>query len=308
MKKLIHKSICIILLTLSGIHLSLASALVDINWLQGRIGKPGVVILDVGSPSLAEYLQGHIPGAIYTDFKIKETWRVTNPAGVIETLPEPSHLEKLIGSLGIDNTSEVIIVASGANASDMAIAARIYWTLKVAGHDSISILDGGMSAYVADKKNPLQQGETLAETKTFKAKIRTDIIATRSQVKNALHNTNIQLLDLRPSDFYLGITRSSKNKTAGTIPGAKNLPVPWLTENNGGTMRPVAELKKLYDVANISMDGEQITFCVTGQWASLGWFVAHELLGNKNARLYDGSMADWTHDPALPVERKVVLN
>ena len=73
-------------------------------------------------------------------------------------------------------------------------------------------------------------------------------------------------------------------------------------------MRPVAELKKLYDVANISINGEQITFCVTGQWASLGWFVAYELLGNKNARLYDGSMADWTHDPALPVERKVVLN
>ena len=308
MRKLIYKAICIILLTMVGVPATFANALVDINWLQTKIGKPDVVILDVGSPSLGEYLQGHIPGAIYSDFKIKETWRVTNKAGVIETLPDQAHLEELISSLGISNASEVIIVPSGANASDMAIAARIYWTFKIAGHDRISILDGGMLAYTADKKNPLQQGETLPEAKTFKARMRSDIIATKDNVKAALRAKNAKLVDLRPSDFYLGITRSSKNKAAGTIPGARNLPITWLTEDNGGKMRSVAELKKLYAVANISVDGEQITFCITGQWASLGWFVAYEMLGNKKARLYDGSMADWTHDLSLPVERKVVLD
>lgn len=307
MKKLRYQASCLILMFIGWIPLTFASALVDLNWLQTKIGKPNVVILDVGSSSLGEYLQGHIPGAIYSDFKIKEVWRVTNKAGVIETLPDRRHLEKLIGSFGINNASEVIIVPSGANASDMAIAARIYWTFKMAGHGNVSILDGGMAAYNADKKNPLEQGEILPEIKIFTAKMRTDIIATREMVKAALHNRNIQLLDLRPSDYYAGITRSSKNKAAGTIPGAKNLPVTWLTEDNGGKMRSVAELKKLYEVANISAEGEQITFCITGQWASLGWFVASEMLGNKKARLYDGSMADWTHDLSLPVERKVVL-
>ena len=307
MKKLGYQASCLILMFMGWISITFASGLVDLNWLQTKLGKPNVVILDVGSPSLGEYLQGHIPGAIYSDFKIKEIWRVTSKAGVIQTLPDQRHLEKLIGSFGINNASEVIIVPSGANASDMAIAARIYWTFKMAGHDHVSILDGGMAAYVADKKNPLEQGETLPEIKIFSARMRADIIATREMVKANLHNKNVQLLDLRPSDFYVGITRSSKNKAAGTIPGAKNLPVTWLTEDNGGKMRSVAELKKLYEVANISAEGKQITFCITGQWASLGWFVASEMLGNKKARLYDGSMADWTHDLSLPVERKVVL-
>jgi len=35
--------------------------------------------------------------------------------------------------------------------------------------------------------------------------------------------------------------------------------------------------------------------------AALGWFVAHELLGNRQARLYDGSMAEWSRDAALEV-------
>ncbi len=307
MNTLLHKAIFIIVLFILGSPVTLASALIDSNELKAKIGKPGIVILDVGSPSLGEYLQGHIPGAIYSDFKMKDIWRVTNKAGIIETLPDQTHLEKLIGSLGIDNTSEVIIVPSGANASDMAIAARIYWTFKMAGHNQVSILDGGMIAYTADKNNLLEQGEPLLETKTFKAVMRNDIIATKDMVKAALRTKHIQLVDLRPADFYLGITRSNKNKAAGTIPGAKNLPITWLTDNNGGKMRSVAELKKLYGVANIAAGEEQITFCITGQWASLGWFVAYEMLGNKKARLYDGSMADWTHDFLLPVERKVIL-
>ena len=161
MKKLRCQASCLILMFMGWISITFASGLVDLNWLQTKLGKPNIVILDVGSSSLGEYLQGHIPGAIYSDFKIKESWRVTNKAGVIETLPDQRHLEKLIGAFGINNASEVIIVPSGANASDMAIAARIYWTFKMAGHDHVSILDGGMAAYVADKKNPLEQGETL---------------------------------------------------------------------------------------------------------------------------------------------------
>jgi len=54
--------------------------------------------------------------------------------------------------------------------------------------------------------------------------------------------------------------------------------------------------------------GDQINFCNTGHWASLGWFASHELLGNKKARMYDGSMLEWSADESLPMERQVNLD
>ncbi|MGB5396371.1 MAG: rhodanese-like domain-containing protein, partial [Gammaproteobacteria bacterium] len=43
----------------------------------------------------------------------------------------------------------------------------------------------------------------------------------------------------------------------------------------------------------ISPDANMITYCNSGQLASASWFVFSELLGNKNVKLYDGSMHQW---------------
>ena len=47
-----------------------------------------------------------------------------------------------------------------------------------------------------------------------------------------------------------------------------------------------------------------IAFCNTGHWATLDWFVMSELLGNKDARMYDGSMLEWTA-AGMPMEIKI---
>ena len=48
--------------------------------------------------------------------------------------------------------------------------------------------------------------------------------------------------------------------------------------------------------------GPAVAYCNTGHWAATDWFVMHELLGRTNARLYAGSMVEWTSDPHRPVE------
>ena len=85
------------------------------------------------------------------------------------------------------------------------------------------------------------------------------------------------------------------------------LPENWLTQNGGGTFRPKTELEQLYAVAGVPTSGEQISFCNTGHWASLGWFTSHEILGDKQAKMYDGSMLEWTADKGLPIEQKVTI-
>ena len=85
------------------------------------------------------------------------------------------------------------------------------------------------------------------------------------------------------------------------------MPENWLTQNGGGAFRSKGDLEKLFDAANVSTTGDQINFCNSGHWASLGWFASHEILGNKDAKVYDGSMVEWSADKSLPMELKVNL-
>ena len=284
-----------------------AQPLVDVNWVKANAGKPGIVMLDV-SGALTDYMRGHVPGAVFTDYA-KDGWRVKDKNGTPGMLPEAAQIEKVVGGLGIDNSTHVVILPAGANATDMGTATRLFWTFKVMGHDKVSILDGGMAAYTADKKNPnpLEPGRVTPQAKMFKATFRPEYLATKEQVQQAVAK-GTPLVDNRPADYYVGVTRSPVAKTAGTIPGAKSLPINWLTENDSGKFRSSAELQKLYQAAGVNTTGDQVTFCNTGHWASVGWFVSNVLLGNKNAKMYDGSMAEWTADDKAPIEQKIKLN
>lgn len=293
-----------------------ADPLVDVAWVKANIGKPGVVFLDVrgklAGKSKADYLRAHIPGAIWTNY-LKDGWRSKDTGGTAGQLSPTDKLEKLIGGLGIDNSTHVVVVPQGGKALDMGTATRIYWTFKVLGHDNVSILNGGMVAYTkkvdAAKKpvNPLEKGQVKAEAKTFKASLRQDMIISKADVKAAMES-KVTLLDHRPNNQYVGVNRHRLAKRYGTIPGAKNLPENWITVGGGGMFRNADQLAKLYSAVGSDAGEAQINFCNTGHWASLGWFVSHELMGNKQSKMYDGSMIEWSADQSLPIEQKVNLN
>lgn len=279
--------------------------LVDAAWLRSRLEQPNLVVLDLREAGAAEYAKARIPGAIFTDYA-KGGWRVPDRNGTPGMLPDAAALEKLIGGLGISNDSHVVIVPDGTSAREVGRAARIYWTFKVAGHDAVSILDGGMAAWTANKQNPLASGTEARPPAVFKVKLRPKLLATKDDVKAALAR-GVPLVDNRPPDMFMGVNRTKDVPRNGTLPGARSLPESWLTEDNGGRFRDRATLAKLYAAAGVPTEGEQITFCNTGHWASLGWFASHEILGNRKVRMYDGSMAEWTRDAALPTEVKVPL-
>ncbi len=301
-----------------GISVSVKAAtpLVDVAWAKDNIGKPGVVFLDVrgklGGASKATFLRSHIPGAVWTNY-LKDGWRVKDNVGTVGQLPPVAKLEKLIGGLGIGNSDHVVVVPVGGKALDVGTATRIYWTFKVLGHDNVSILDGGMRAYTSevDKKtkkpvNPLAKGPSKPTAKTFKGNLRTEMLVSKAEVGKASGSNGV-LVDNRPNNQYLGINKHGKAKRFGTIPNAKNLPENWMTQNGGGMFRDKGALKKLYALAGVPTSGEQISFCNTGHWASLGWFASSEILGNKQAKMYDGSMVEWSADKTLPMQSAVSL-
>lgn len=283
-----------------------AEPLVDVEWVKANSTKSGVVVVDARGKS--DYLRGHIPGAVNTDYG-KDGWRVGKD-GVPGLFPEDtSKLGALIGGLGIDNSTHVVLVAPGNSSSDMGTATRMYWTFKALGHDNVSILNGGMNAYLAaqDKKgnptNPLDKGAANVSAKTFNISLRQDMIPTTDDVKAAL-DKGVVMVDNRTADQYMGVNRHGKAKANGTVPGAINLPQSWMTENGGGMFRSKDTIAQLYKAAGVPTSGEQISFCNTGHWASIGWFASSEILGNKDAKMYDASMTGWTA-AKMPVEAKI---
>jgi len=283
-----------------------ADPLVGPEWAAANAGKAGVVFIDFGGP--ADFLRGHIPGAVNSKYG-KDGWREERADKVPDMLPvDLTKLAAMIGRLGIDNNTRVVLVPPGMSSSDMGMGTRVYWTFKVLGHDNVSILDGGMAGYLAlvkEKKFPLATGAAKADPKTFKANVRKDMIVTMEDMKKA-KAAGMLLVDNRPEDYYAGITRHPKATSAGTIEGAKNLPNAWLTVDGGGRFRDKGQLAQLYKHASVPTGGEQINFCNSGHWASVGWFVSSELMGNKKVRMYDGSMIEWTMK-GNPVEQKVKL-
>lgn len=281
-----------------------AAPLVDSTWIRAEGAGAGVVILDVrnklGGASRAAFLRGHIPGSVYSDY-LSGGWR-TKVDGVPGQLPPVADLERLIGGLGIDNGSHVVIVSGGTSALDVGSATRVYWTFKVLGHDRVSILDGGWRAYVADPTNPVETGAVAPPPKRFNAHFRPEMVADSRDVQ-AARQAGAALIDMRPPPQYRGEKKHSLAKRAGTVPGAVNVPESEITASDGRFVS-AARIDALLAQVGVSAQDDAIAFCNTGHWASLGWFARSEILGQKNVTLYDGSMVDWTAQDELPVENQ----
>lgn len=273
--------------------------LVSTDWLNQRLDADDLVVLDIRNRidggSLDTFAAGHIPGSVHSDY-IAAGWR--GPDG---NLPEIVGLERLIGGLGIDNDDHVVVVPAGVSSSDFGSAARIYWTFRVLGHDRVSILDGGLGAWI-DAGLALGTGLPTVEPSRFTADFRPELVATSAEVEAALGN-GTQLVDARPSPQFEGLAAHPAAGRAGTLPGAVNLQQQTLLDAAGRHTVTADTVSLLLESAGgaTARAEEQIAFCNTGHWASVAWFALSEIAGFDNVSLYDGSMVEWSGDQSRPV-------
>jgi thiosulfate/3-mercaptopyruvate sulfurtransferase len=278
--------------------------LVDVQWLKSMICTPGIIILDVRR-SAEDYKSGHIPCALHTNY-YKDGWRMRKQ-GVPHMMPPVPQLEVLAGKLGIKVDSHVVIYGSGTGEFDAAETTSIYLTLKYLGHTKISILDGGLPAWMDEWSADFDVGIVAPDPTQYTANPKPGLLLSIKDVETALGGGSA-LVDIRSNDMFLGINKAWMLKRPGTIPGALNLPMSWFTVDSSLKFRDRQDLQILFSAANVPLEGRVVLFCNAGLESSMGWFVAHELLGNKQAVLYDGSLAEWTKNQDLPMTRHVELN
>jgi thiosulfate/3-mercaptopyruvate sulfurtransferase len=286
-----------------SLGVSAAEPLVDGAWLAGHLSTPNLVVLDVRSPGEQGpadlFAQGHIPGAVPADYA-RAGWRTT-VGGVPGELPPAAEIGGLIGALGIGDADHVVIVSEGETSTDFGAAARVYWTFKVTGHDEVSILEGGYAGWVADGRGIETGAGAPPQPASYTVSLRPELLATKAEVQAALASGEVPLIDARPTEQYTGENPPANVGVAGTIPGAISLPHSTLIPDGHD---PVTRetLAGYLSQFGVKPEGEQIAFCNTGHWAAADWFVLHEVGGNPDVKLYDGSMVEWVQDPSLPVE------
>ena len=274
--------------------------LVTAEWLKAHAGDENLKIIDIRD-KVEETDLGELPyiaNAAVAPYA-SAGWRV-EVEGVPAQVPPPEQIAALIGGLGIDGDDHVVIVPWGTDSSEFGGATRVYWTFKYLGHDAVSILDGGWRQYDA------VGGERVAEPATpvaaeFPVALRPELRATTPDVEAAL-TAGVKLIDGRPEEQYLGQSKSPVVRIEGTIPGAVNLPHSKLYSAEFASFAQPETVSALTEALGLAADEENIVFCNTGHWASIAWFALHEVGGNKNTSMYDGSMAEWTADPARPVQ------
>ena len=269
--------------------------LVDVNWLKAN--KDKVLLLDVRKDTASFTKEGHIPGSVLVPWKsVRENKKVMGKT-IHGMLPAKDHFNALMRKAGASNNSAIVIVTRGHNAPQVAFGTRLYWQLKYYGHDDVAMLDGGFAAWKAGK-NPVSKDAVKApKPGTFAATAeRRELLATTEDVAMDVKNGSAKFYDARGYDQYLGLFYKKKILTeGGHIPGGKFAGVSTFLAHSGPKkFAPISKIKMA--LKGIGADGSKkdVAFCNTGHMASGLWFIMHELGGDKNAKLYDGSMHAWT--------------
>jgi thiosulfate/3-mercaptopyruvate sulfurtransferase len=278
-----------------------ATPLVSADWLALHNGTPGLLVLDIRSAvdggGRQAFEQAHIPGAIHTDYA-KDGWRAVKGMAT-GLLPDIADLKILFARFGLLPSDHVVIVCAGTSAGDFSAAARVYWTLKIAGHAKMSILDGGMLAWQAESARPLEEGAgaSAKAAPDYPVTLAPDLRSDVDAVARAIDNNDALLLDSRATGFFEGRDKSPQALRAGRLPGAVHLDHVLAFDNTIKRLKPLPQLQALF--AKVK-DKPVVNYCNTGHQAATTWFVLSEVL-QQPATLYDGSMSEWTEEPQRPV-------
>jgi thiosulfate/3-mercaptopyruvate sulfurtransferase len=226
---------------------------VDVRW---ALDDPGF--------GRREYLEGHVPGAVFVDVEAE----LADPPGAAgrHPLPTTERFVEAMSGAGVD--AETYVVAYGT----MGGAERLWWLLRHHGHDGCAVLD------LDGWYGPLTGGEETAERRAFVSRPRTDDTIERDLL--AACRDSVVVVDARVPSRWRG-EPNPVDRVPGRIPGAVN--APW--------NEPLPNVRS----------GELVVYCGSGVTACVPLYRLH--LAGRDGRLYPGSWSEWEQHPELPVER-----
>lgn len=239
---------------------------------------------------LERYREAHVPGAAFMDL-IRNFSDTSTGLGF--SLPAPDALGQALGDLGVGNDHRVVVYSSG----HMMWATRAFWLLRYAGHDRVSVLNGGLAGW-RDAGGALSVGEEHYPPTTFQPRPRPELFVDAEQTQAAMGDAAVCTVNALSPDVYAG-TGDMHYGRRGHIPGSRNLHYEQLMD--GQRFRGPQELKTALEDTGMLDAPRVITYCGGGISATIDAF-ACLLAGKEEVAVYDGSMSEWVRDESLPLK------
>ena len=244
--------------------------LLDVRW---RLDRPE------GRP---EYLEGHLPGAVYVELD-HELARKGEPIEGRHPLPTRDDLQDAARRWGLEDGDTVVAYDDVQSVA----AARAWWLLHRSGVDDVRVLDGGLRGWNAAGL-PLETGDVQPPRGNIVLSELTDGVATIDDA--AVWPRNGVLLDVRAPERYRGEVEPL-DPVAGHVPGAINLPTSVHVES--GRFRDPAALRASFDAAGVAPGTPVAAYCGSGVTAA-HTALAGALVGIDVA-VYPGSWSQWSN-------------
>jgi thiosulfate/3-mercaptopyruvate sulfurtransferase len=248
---------------------------------------------------LQAFEQGHIPGARYVHLERElsgakriapDTFRGRHP------LPERASFAATVGGWGLTPAHRVVVT----DAADAMFAARLWWMLRWLGHESVSVLDGGMLAW-SQAAGPVEAGPnppTHRNHPPYPPSPALEAVIEAEELQASL--AQVRLIDARAPERYRGETEPL-DTAAGHIPGAVNRFFK-LNLASDGCFKPHDQLRAEFTAL---LEGEPPEGAKVVQQCGSGVTACHNLLAMRHAgleagRLYPGSWSEWCSNPLRP--------
>lgn len=249
----------------------------------------GLVIVDLCKPET--FARTHIPSAVHVDY----ARIVTGIPPVMGLLPDAAAFAAVLGDAGISPASRVVAYDDEGGGR----AARFLWTLELAGHRGLALLDGGLHAW-AGAGMPLTAGLSPPVPARYDVRFGDTIVAPREYILARLGAADLALVDARSPEEYRGEKMFATR--GGHIPGAVNFNwVDAMDRNRHLRILDEDALRRCFRELGVTPDKEVVVYCQTHHRSAHTWWLLRHL-GYEDVRGYPGSWSEWGNRADTPIE------
>ncbi len=269
-------------------------ALVSANWLNHHRADPSLIVVDCRwrltdkDFGRQAFTQGHIPNSQRLDLDRQ----LSSPPGRYggrHPLPEPEQFSAAMEEIGISDSSYVVCYDD-----DMAGAARLWWCLLYYGHAQVSVLDGGIKAWVKAGYSLEPGGAATVAPGQFTEQPDPRMVVGYQTVRSLA--PVYPVIDARNPERYSG-TVEPMDRVGGHIPGALNVPYPSLLTEEG-TFHDPHTLNDIF-AAILHQSSQPIVYCGSGITACVDALALRHT--GAEPLLYPGSWSDWIQHEDAPI-------